>query len=349
MTEKIIRKSFQTVSKAVDIEQGIYEAMITTEDEDRTGDVVRASGALINNYMANPVVLLSHDYSGLPVAKNLELSLMPNHGIKAMFQFPPRGLSARADEVHNLWGAEFMNTTSIGFIPKKTAQRKNDKGEVIGMEYLEWELLEFSIVSVPANAMATRMSMDEVETKVGRVLSASNERKLKAAADSINEVLAQLAPEQESYEPAEMKPYENEHACRKIDPGMCDKFRSMERDHEGKMYRVIMGHMKSSGDWVDQAYRYPKDTWTAEQAKAHCSSHDGDFEAARDEGKDLPCCGDIEEKDLQTTDNPGVETPVIENHEVETDITPTPNDASDTELDKRIIKQLDKLLMEIFQ
>jgi hypothetical protein len=31
---------------------------------------------------------------------------------------------------------------------------------------------------------------------------------------------------------------------------------------------------------VEQAYRYPKDAWSREQAEAHCRSHDGSFEAA---------------------------------------------------------------------
>ena len=47
MSEEVhmIRKTFDTESKAVDVHAGIYEVMITTETVDRDGDIVRAAGA----------------------------------------------------------------------------------------------------------------------------------------------------------------------------------------------------------------------------------------------------------------------------------------------------------------
>jgi HK97 family phage prohead protease len=197
--DKIIRKSFETVSKAVDLEQGIFEAMITTEATDRTGDIVRAHGADIANYMMNPVVMWAHDYTQPPIGKTLSIEVIAGTGLKARFQFPPVGTYEHADTIHRLWAGGFINATSIGFQPK---QGKGINGDTVdGREFDAWELLEFSIVPIPANQEALRMAIkafDVPEQKVGRVLSASNERKLKAAADAINEVLAQLAPEQES-------------------------------------------------------------------------------------------------------------------------------------------------------
>ncbi len=37
---------------------------------------------------------------------------------------------------------------------------------------------------------------------------------------------------------------------------------------------------QKNGKWEDQAYRYPNETWTADDARAHCKSHGGSFEAA---------------------------------------------------------------------
>ena len=52
---------------------------------------------------------------------------------------------------------------------------------------------------------------------------------------------------------------------------------SRERDHNGKQYRILFGIPKigEEAKSVDQAYRYPADTWTATEARAHCAAHDG--------------------------------------------------------------------------
>jgi len=77
-------------------------------------------------------------------------------------------------------------------------------------------------------------------------------------------------------------PYPNEHACRLRSPGQFQEnsFRRMTREHNGKQYSVIMGKLKGEDSMTEQAYRYDKDKWTAEQARNHCLDHDGRFEAA---------------------------------------------------------------------
>jgi len=77
-------------------------------------------------------------------------------------------------------------------------------------------------------------------------------------------------------------PYPNEHACRLRDPNDFKEgsFRRTSREHEGKRYDVIMGRLKGETTMTEQAYRYPKDTWTAAEARSHCRDHDGSFEAA---------------------------------------------------------------------
>ena len=55
---------------------------------------------------------------------------------------------------------------------------------------------------------------------------------------------------------------------------------SDEREHNDKTYRVIFGKPKHGDGSVEQAYRYPKDSWSEETARNHCEDHDGTFEAA---------------------------------------------------------------------
>ncbi len=82
------------------------------------------------------------------------------------------------------------------------------------------------------------------------------------------------------------KPYPNEHACRLREPGdfQDGSFARMTRNHEGKEYSVIIGKLKGESTTTEQAYRYPKDTWQAGAAQAHCTSHKGKFEAATGKG-----------------------------------------------------------------
>jgi len=92
----------------------------------------------------------------------------------------------------------------------------------------------------------------------------------------------------------EGKPYPNEHACRLKSPDLfqADTFRRVNREHEGKKYHIIMGRLKDETTMTEQAYRYPKDTWDAPEARKHCKAHKGSFEAARDE--DCIDCRDTE-------------------------------------------------------
>jgi hypothetical protein len=74
-------------------------------------------------------------------------------------------------------------------------------------------------------------------------------------------------------------PFPNEHACRLRDPGdfVHGSFRSMERMHGSKRYRVVLGKLKGRGKpgdpMVEQTYRYPADVWTPEDALAHGRAH----------------------------------------------------------------------------
>lgn len=78
------------------------------------------------------------------------------------------------------------------------------------------------------------------------------------------------------------------HACRVRDPGdfQDGSFRTMTRKHDGKEYQVIVAKLKGESAMTEQAYRYAMETWTGAAARAHCSSHDGRFEAGT-EPKDL--------------------------------------------------------------
>jgi HK97 family phage prohead protease len=149
--------------------------------------VLVSTGADLSNYRRNPVVLWAHDYSRLPVARAVEIDAVPGVGLRAKMEFAPAGVDAHIDAVRTLWEHGFLNAASVGFTPK--AGTPTGKG---GTRYTEWELLEFSIVPIPANADALRLAFDGAAAKSGRVLSAKNESALRAAVDTLLSVLSQL-------------------------------------------------------------------------------------------------------------------------------------------------------------
>lgn len=197
--DKIVRKYLTgTVTKAVvDQEAGIYEATITTDDVDRQGEIVVPTGMKADSFMANPVVLWAHDYSAPPVAKALSLNVTAN-SVVSRFQFPPAGQSAKADEIHALWDGGYINTVSIGLIVL-AMDEKAPRPTITS-----WELLEFSLVPVPANASALRRGLDlvNVQEKEGRVLSAHNLELVRNAIDALTALVDAAEPSDKSMTPA---------------------------------------------------------------------------------------------------------------------------------------------------
>jgi len=105
----------------------------------------------------------------------------------------------------------------------------------------------------------------------------------KKAEEKVVEEKAEDKAENGDKEFAVSKPYPGYHACRLREPGEFrpDTFITMHREHNGKPYSVIMGKKKDGGDELEeQALRYKREKWTADEASKHCSDHDGSFEAA---------------------------------------------------------------------
>ena len=74
-----------------------------------------------------------------------------------------------------------------------------------------------------------------------------------------------------------MMPFPSEHACRIADPGQFVRFRR----NNNTSPNTIIGFRKDGSSGL-QTFRYPKESWSPEKARAHCSSHNGNFEAARE-------------------------------------------------------------------
>lgn len=146
--KKLIRKTYQAETKAVEDSDRTLIVTISTANPDRSNDVVVPMGMMVDNYLKNPVVAFAHNYSGLAIGKTIEIQ-KSDDGIVAKVEFVPKGVYPLADQLFEMYKGGFMNAWSIGFIPKKYADR--DDG---GRDFEEWELLEYSAVLVPDNPEA---------------------------------------------------------------------------------------------------------------------------------------------------------------------------------------------------
>lgn len=149
ISDAVIRVAAPIEVKAVSGERAV-DFVISTDSVDRHGDRVSSDGWDLKNYRKNPVVCWAHDYDMLPVAraKNIRVD---DGKLKATAVFQAAGKVPFNDIVYEMLADGFLNAASVGFQPRKWAWAEGDDRR-LGMDFAEQELLEFSIVPVPANA-----------------------------------------------------------------------------------------------------------------------------------------------------------------------------------------------------
>lgn len=138
----------------VDIENRTVPFVLSTNDEDRTGDTVDQSGWRLENYLRNPVVLWSHSNNTPPIGRMLSLGV-EGKSFVGRVQFASGDAHPFAETIYQLVKSDFINAGSVGFKPLRW--EINDKG---GLDFKEQELLEYSICGVPMNPMALRKAAE---------------------------------------------------------------------------------------------------------------------------------------------------------------------------------------------
>ena len=125
---------------------------------DRYGDIIDVKGWVLDNYKRNNVILLNHDSNQLPIARGNVY--VRNDKLIVDVEFDKE--DQRAAEVERKVKAGFMNAVSVGFRPLESKSRSELPTDhkyygQRGMYYSKAELLEVSIVTIPANGEATML------------------------------------------------------------------------------------------------------------------------------------------------------------------------------------------------
>ena len=197
---------------------------ISTESVDRDGDIVRSDGGNFASYRANPIVLWRHDDREPPIGKNLWLKIDTRNGVKGILAKTQFADTEDAIEIYNLWKGGFLSAASIRFSPTKSINLTDSSWGP--KEFVEWELLEYSIVPIPANAEALRLALKSVKPGVALAVEKSlsdMERKttedmIKALSDRLETTLGRIesmlnAAKSQAEEPATPKETETPAAA----------------------------------------------------------------------------------------------------------------------------------------
>jgi HK97 family phage prohead protease len=150
-TAEPLRKFYVGEMKA--LKNGDIEAYVSTEAVDRVGDVIKAKGWTLDNFKRTGApVLFSHDYSQPPIGKAVEMEVQ-RKGLWSVTRFHEKTQLSR--DLAKLARDGDMKSWSVGFNPLEDPEmRKDEKGNFAGYIFNKAELLEYSLVAVPANPEA---------------------------------------------------------------------------------------------------------------------------------------------------------------------------------------------------
>lgn len=136
-----------TITKAAD---GSFIAVASTNSVDRHGEIVDNNGWDLKSFKKNPVILWGHDHNE-PAIGVSKKTWVEGTGKKAKLMIQPmlHDVTEKAKAIKQLVEMGVIKTLSVGFKPLESPD---------GVTFTKNELLEVSMVNVPANADAMMMA-----------------------------------------------------------------------------------------------------------------------------------------------------------------------------------------------
>ncbi len=149
---------FANVKKINEAERTI-DVIASTSDKDRDGDIIEPSAfkKSLKSFKDNPVILACHQHRlssgsspviGSAIPETVEIT-DKDFGFTMRFAETDLG-----KEYWTLYKDKHMRAFSVGFIPQKSEDVRDDNGKYSHTVYTQVELLEVSAVPVPSNRRA---------------------------------------------------------------------------------------------------------------------------------------------------------------------------------------------------
>jgi hypothetical protein len=173
-------------------QSGRTRFVVSTDREARDGHVVDQQSWILDGYRSNPVVLWSHDYDLPPIGRAVSIGVEGGALVAEVEWDTATDLGA---SVARQYDEGWLNAVSVGWSSRKITPRSKLPKEHAayserGLYFEDNEMLEFSAVSVPADANALairglpqprpeRMSIDELAdwldaTRAPRAITAAD-------------------------------------------------------------------------------------------------------------------------------------------------------------------------------
>jgi HK97 family phage prohead protease len=165
---KVVRKFLSVLVKLV--APGVFDAVFSSSNVDRENDRIFATGWKLPKNRELPL-LWQHNHEDLPLGKVSDLRV-EGQQLVGRVTYPPRGLHPFADQVSDLMAAGFISTFSVGCLELEEPTR-NQFG---GYDITSAELLEVSVVTIPANADAKLRAMQKALTDLRAAVESDDER-----------------------------------------------------------------------------------------------------------------------------------------------------------------------------
>ena len=145
-----VEKQTQSSVLGTDDASQTVQFVFSNGSVDRMGDTINPRGWKLDNYLGTRSVLFGHrtDDPNLVVGKTVDLAVI-NDQLVGTIEFTSKEVNPTGAMIYQLVKNKFLNAVSVGFKPLlyKQSADKNRKG---GIDFLEQELLEVSVVPVPA-------------------------------------------------------------------------------------------------------------------------------------------------------------------------------------------------------
>lgn len=136
--------------KVLDAAKGKFHAVVSTEQVDRDGDIIRAAGWKLEEFQKHPVLLADHGHGDIrnQIGTWTAMEVRGNQ-LVGDFEIHIGQGNEKADWAANL-AEKGQLAFSVGFIPNMD-KAVPVAGSVFSFEFLEQELIEVSGVTVPSN------------------------------------------------------------------------------------------------------------------------------------------------------------------------------------------------------
>ena len=171
-----VKKSNDKVIRKTHVEPVINrEFVMSDETPDRMGDIIMQTGWELDNFRKNPVALFNHNIN-LPIGTWSNLRVVDGK-LRGKLDLLPKGKIPRVDEMHVLIEAGILKATSVGFAALE-AEHLKAGDPFAGSRYKRQELVECSVVTVPANpnALAVAKSLKISDETVDLVFAKPGSR-----------------------------------------------------------------------------------------------------------------------------------------------------------------------------